>query len=579
MRYEIEVFDRWERRIAVFDDAPLLDVIRSTPDDADCIRGLLPSGIPELGHAYRIAVRLEGERICEGLVELLRPCWSDARKLILDRYVTFHELLEVEARSPMRAGNTRVSRACVQRELAAAVKDIINAAPGPIHYTVAHTAYPDGACREFAKFLARTNSENELESGGISEGQWVGADRLDVSNAYAKDGDTIAGIVVDGAPWPDCRLMLIDAEERTRNAHAIKRHPEIAGWSGAQYDASPYKRRAEAATALLQRLIDTKGIDFIELNPHRDASGAFDDRVDAYGRYLGLVYGGGECFNAALVEEGLADVYLWEEGRYHVPEMALKDFFSYAGQHEDSVENTGITLNDFDVKGGAIEVLTALCYMAGGYVFSVDLDLAVRFRRAAAVDRVLYFDPVTTGIHLGSDSRGMVNYLSVEGHPLSALAPFSQSQAQSIGAYGLRGGRLEYFSLTQRADAEKLAAGLLEDLAWPEPAGQVLFHQGDPGVRVGDLLALRGLPLRRCDQEAPEEWGGRFTGKHVGRVRQVRHRLSGKHVSTTVLLGSPLRSVGNPLQFIVCGQDSARSLFEFRLDDAVVGLDMGYHLD
>lgn len=579
MRYEIILYDTGGRRIAVFDEVPLLDVIRATPDDADCIRGLLPADTPDLGHAYRVEVRLGGERFCEGRVELLRPCWSDAQKLILDRYVTFHELLEIEARSNVCAGNTRVSRACVQREISAAVKDVINAAPGPIHYTVAHDAYPDGARREYAKFLARKTTENELEHGGISEGQWVGANRMDLSQAYARDGDTIAGIVVDGMPWPDLRMMLIDAEERARNAHAVKRHPEVAGWTDAQYDASPYRRRADDATAFLQHLIDTRGIEVIELNPHRDAHGAFDDRVDAYGRYLGLVFGGGECFNAALVEHGLADVYLWMEGRYHVPEMALKEFYSYTGKHEDSVESTDVILSDFDVKGGVIEVLTALAYMANGHVFSVDLDLAVRFRRADVTDRVIYFDPTTNGIHLGSDSRGIVNCLTVEGHPLSAFAPFSESRQESIGEYGLRSAHLAHFSLTRRDDAGKLAAGLLDDLAWPEPAGQVIFHHGDPDIRVGDLVTLRGLPLRRLDRELPGEWGGRFAGQHVGRVRLVRHRFSGRRITTTALLGSPLRSVRNPLHFIVRGQESARSLFEFRLDDPAVGLDMGYHLD
>ena len=69
---------------------------------------------------------------------------------------------------------------------------------------------------------------------------------------------------------------------------------------------------------------------------HKDASGEFDDRVDAFGRYLGLVFGGGECFNAAQVENGHAEVFLFDDGKFLAPELELKDFFSYAGVHTDS---------------------------------------------------------------------------------------------------------------------------------------------------------------------------------------------------------------------------------------------------
>ncbi len=65
----------------------------------------------------------------------------------------------------------------------------------------------------------------------------------------------------------------------------------------------------------------------------------------------------------------------------------------------------------------------------------------------------------------------------------------------------------------------------------------------------------------------------------MARVRQVTHRFSGRHVRTVVSLGSPLRSVDNPLAFITRSQEAATSLFEFRLDEATVGLDMGFHLD
>jgi len=579
MDYLIEIFDSWGRRVAAYNDVPLLDVMRSSPDVADEIRGLLPFNTGDLSNAYRVRVYVDGAKCCEGLVEYVRPQWSDTRKLILDKYVTFHEVLEFAARSPQRNGNTPVSRAYTNREIGAMVKDILNSAPGPIHYWVDHGAYPEGAEREYAKFLARKTDENELETGGISEGQWAGGERIDAGAAYAKDGDTIAGLVVDGEAWPDLRLMLVDAEEMARNAHAESRHPEVAFWTDDEYDRSVYKRRADAATAFLQQLIDEEGVEYIELNPHRNAAGEFDDRVDAYGRYVGLVYGGEKCFNAALVEQGLADVYLYEDGKYHVPEMALKDFYSYVGPHEDSIEITGVTLGEFDVRGGVLEVLTALAYAAGGYIFSVDVDLGVRFRRAGKADRVFFHDPVTIGIRLGSDASALRNILYFSGDPFTGTLSKTYACGESIDEYGVRAGDLEYFSVSAESDADKLVAGLLDDVSYPEFIGAITFFDGEGTLCVGDIVEVRGEVLRRFERELPGEWGGRFAGKLVGCVRGIGHRFTGKQVTTTVYLTSPLRSVGNPLSFVVRSQPGATTLFEFRLDDATVGLDMGFHLD
>ncbi len=579
MEYRIDVFDHAGRRIARYAEVPLLEVVRRRPDEADTVRGLLPKSVPALGPGFRVEVYVDGAAFCRAWVTETRPEWSDTRKLILDQYVPFHEVVEFRAERAARLGNRHVSRAYTNREIAAIVKDVINSAPGDIHYWVDHAAYPDGAEREYAKFLGRKTEENELEVGGIAAGQWVDSVRMDLSGAYAKDGDTIAGIVVDGAAWPDLRMMLIDCEEKSRNGHAIGRHPEVADWSDAQYDASGYKLRADAATAALQNLIDTKGIDFIELNPHRDVTGAFDDRVDAYGRYLGLVYGGGECFNAALVEQDHAEVYLYDEGRFHVPEMALKDFFSYAGAHTDSIDATGVSLGAFDVSGGVLEVLTALAYAAGGYTFDVDLGQGVHFHEAAAVNRAVYFDPLRVGVQLGENAAGLGNFLLLSGNPFSGTVSKSYARGESIETFGVETRSLEYFSITQTPDADRLAAGLLDDLAYPEPSGSVTWYRGDAAVRLGEILEVRGAPLRRLASELAEEWGGRFTGKIVGRVRALRHRFSGTHVETTAFLGSPLRSVAEPLGFVVRSQEGASTLFEFRLDDPTVGVDMGFHLD
>ena len=70
-----------------------------------------------------------------------------------------------------------------------------------------------------------------------------------------------------------------------------------------------------------------------------------------------------------------------------------------------------------------------------------------------------------------------------------------------------------------------------------------------------------------------------FTGKLVGRVKSLTHEFRGRLVTTKARLTSPLRSVDNPISFIVRGQPLAETLFQFRLDEATVGLDLGYHLD
>ena len=363
MQYGIEVYDRRGLRVARFDRVPLMEASRTAPDAPDVIEGLLPEGIAELGPGYRISVRIEGEPFCEATVTWVGPQWSDTRKLILDRYVPFHEVIAFRAEQCDTDRNTRVCRGYSHGRIDAMVKDVINAAQGAIHYLVDHVSYPDGAVREFAKYTARKTPATELETGGIGAGQWVETPRIDASAAYASDGDTIAGLVVDGIPWPELRLMMLDCEELSKNSHAVKRHPEVSGWSAERYAASGYALAAEASRQALQALIDRKGIEAIELNPHRGYDGAYDDRVDTYGSYIGLVYGGGECLNAAMAELGRADVYLYEEGKYHVPEMRLKEYFSYARTCTDSIDAVPETLTALEADQRRLPtVLTALAY-------------------------------------------------------------------------------------------------------------------------------------------------------------------------------------------------------------------------
>jgi endonuclease YncB( thermonuclease family) len=579
MTYRLEIFDTYGRRISVFTEVPLVEAVRRGPDQRDSVRGILPTSVANVSHGYRIKVFMDERLFCDVPVTEVVPQWSDTRKLILDQYVRFHEVIEFLAEGDLAAGNSTVSRAYANQSIGAIVKDAINSARGAIHYTVAHAAYPQGAEREYLKFLARKTPDNELEIGGIAAGQWVGGARVDTSSAYAKDGDTIAGLVVDGAAWPDVRLLMIDCEESSRNSHAIGRHPEVADWTNAQYDASGYKLAADAATDALQSLMDTHGIDYIELNPHKDSLGDYDDRVDVYGRYICVVYGGGQCFNAAQVELGHADVYLYQDGRYHDPAMALKEYYSYLGEHDDSIEDAPTALIAYDTSVGVLEALTALAYAAGGYVWSVDESLAVRFYKAVRPARVWFFDPVRMGVSIGSNRTGLANAIYFDGNPISGSVSKTYSRGESIDEYGFEGRSLEHFGISREEDADKLMAGVLDDVPYPERVGQVDFFHGNADVTVGDLVELRGGQLRRIERELDYEWGGRFAGRLMGRVKEVAHRFSGAVVSTRVELTSPLRTVAAPLTFMVRSQPSGSAVFQFRLDDAGVGLDGVHHLD
>lgn len=579
MNYAIEIYDTWNRRIARITEVPLVRAIRRTPDRPDEVRGILPEGVTDLGHGYRIRVLVENELFCEAVVTQVEPRWSDSQKLILDRLVQFHEIVEFRAERPARLGNSVVSRAFTNRTVSEIVKSAINSALGRVHYYVDHTVYPEGAQREFQKFTNRQTAGNELEVGGIDEGQWVASNRIDATQAFAKDGDTIAGLKVDGLDWPDVRLMMVDTEETSINSHTIKIHPEVADWTAAQYDASGYKVKADAATAFLQGLIDADGVDFIELNPHRDASGNFDDRVDVFGRYIGLVYGGGKCFNAAIVENGHSDVYLFADGQFHVPEMELKDYFSYTGVHGNSIEDSPEILVNYDVTAGIYEILTAMAYAAGGFVWSMDPSFGIRFRKAERPDRVKFFDPVEFGVSLGSDRGAVANALFFDGNPILSTLRKTYTRQDSIDEYGFTPRFLDYFSVSLEEDADTIAKGILADAAYPEPKGALEFFRGDAVLKVGDIVEVRDGPVRRLERELAGEWDGAFNGKRVARVKAMTHRFSGKEVYTEAELTSPLRSAEDPIGFIVRSQPGATSLFQFRLDEETVGLDLGYHLD
>ncbi len=551
MDYRVEIFDRSGRRVVSCDSIPLLEAVRTAADGHARVRGFLPEIVPGLERGGTVRVEIDGRRFCRVPLTRVEPQAGDARKLVLDRYVTFHEVTVFEGQSDPAAYNPPVAGAFRHRPVDRIVRDLVNRAPGPIHYTIHHQSHPDGARREHAKFQARRAPENELELGGIHAGQWVGFPRLDATGAFARDGATVAGLVVDGVPWPDLRLLMIDPGAHTPHA--------------------------DAAREALQGLIDAYGIDSVELNPHRDGSGAYDGRVDDEGRYLGFLYGGGECFNAALVELGHAAVSLLDDGKRLDPSFELKDYYSYAERCRDSVESTQAALLSWDFEGNLLEGVAALAY-AADCVWSVDDDGALHFRAPQAPDRVLFHDPLELSAAFGSDLSTLVNELTLGGNPAAHGLPRTHRRDDSVLAYGLRSRRLDCFSRSRPEDADRLALGILADLAYPEPVGRITFHRGDGAARPGDILELRDGPFEALDPP-PSRASEPYAGRRVARVKAVTHRFSGRAVATSLDLTSPRRAAADPLAFLVRSQRSATSLYQLRLDDPAVGLDAGYHLD
>ena len=153
MDYRIEVYDPEGRRIHSFTEVPLLEVTRTAPDQQDTIRGVLPDTVSSMGPGHSVKVYLEDTLFTGGAVVSFSPHWGDTRRLVLGQYVPFHEVMQFEAEQEARIGNTWVSRAYTNWNIAAIVKDVINTASGAIHYWVDHTVYPEGALRNTTNSL------------------------------------------------------------------------------------------------------------------------------------------------------------------------------------------------------------------------------------------------------------------------------------------------------------------------------------------------------------------------------------------------------------------------------------------
>jgi endonuclease YncB( thermonuclease family) len=579
MEYRIEIVDTWNRRITTVSRTHLLEVTRGFVTDEMRVAGMLPADLVDVGHEYELRVYLEDRLEARVPVRVVDPQWGERKKLVLDRFVNFHKIIEVDARRDYDATNTLLNKAYTSKEVSEIVKDAIESVTGEIHYLVDHNSYPDGAEREFDKFTGRLVWMTEFPVGSVESGEYVGGSRIDASGAYAKDGDTIAGLVVDGEEWPDLRLMMIDTEELSINAHTIKVHPEVATWTDEKYARSGYKLSGDRATDALQDLIDTKGIQYVELSWHRDATGGFDNRVDAYGRYIGLVYGGGECFNAAMVELGHSGVYLYGDGAYNPPEMKLKEYYSYVGPNADSVETTAASLSNLDLHNGIYEVLTLLAYAAGGYVWSIDQNEAVTFREVVVPDRVIFYDPKRHAVSLRSNSSDVVNRIQLLGNPVGGQFGKSYTNTTSVEEFGFRERTLELFSVSQEQDADVIVWGLLDDVAYPEQCGVLTFLDGDAAITPGEVVEVRGGDIDRITRRVGGEYGDVFHDGHVFRVARKETLIRNCRVETRCYLAPVIRSVADPLGFIVRSQPSAETFFQFRLDDDAVGLDMGFHLD
>ncbi|MCX5759203.1 MAG: hypothetical protein NTU83_11980, partial [Candidatus Hydrogenedentes bacterium] len=245
-----------------------------------------------------------------------------------------------------------------------------------------------------------------------------------------------------------------------------------------------------------------------------------------------------------------------------------------------SIDPGSTVLMGFGAAESLFEALTQLAYLAEGYVWSIDAEKVVAFR-LGGVDRVLCYEPVAMGVGLAADAGTVANVvLFVGGELFPAHTELSKTYRRSA-SMDLYGDRVEGFRCNAIAyldDVDRLVRGLLDDVAYPNRDGFIQFHAGDTSVNQGDVLELRGAPLRRLDPAASDEWGGRFAGRLVGRAQSVTHRFCGKHVRTTVRLTSPLRTVAASLSFMARSQETPSELYQLRWDDTAVGLDMGYRL-
>ena len=176
-------------------------------------------------------------------------------------------------------------------------------------------------------------------------------------------------------------------------------------------------------------------------------------------------------------------------------------------------------------------------------------------------------------------AKRVVNAIYFQGNPILGPVEKTYVRGASADALGYRGRALKHFGIAHESDADLLVQGILDDIAYPEAAGCITLHHGCNAIGVGGLIEIRGTPVRRLEPVMDGEWGGRFAGRLVRRVNRVTHRFSGRAVTTTLGCTSPLRSAGNPLRCMTQHQGSEASLYQFRLDDAVVGFDSGYHLD
>jgi hypothetical protein len=259
------------------------------------------------------------------------------------------------------------------------------------------------------------------------------------------------------------------------------------------------------------------------------------------------------------------------------PDLELKDFASYTGPREASIAacDTALSWTLFD--GPLYNVLTALAYAAGGYAWGLTSEGAVWLQPVDTVDRVVFYDPVVVGVALGAHSAGVVNALAVQTNPDRSAARIEERREDSVRALGEAPQALDAFWLDARSDAERFAGALLDDVAYPETAGEIYWFHGAPDVEVGELVELRGAPIERLAPELAGEWGGRFAGKHVARVRRVTHRIAGQRLETTAALTSPLRSVGGPIAAVRQAQAAAEAYRWFGLD-STAALDEAFEL-
>ena len=199
--------------------------------------------------------------------------------------------------------------------------------------------------------------------------------------------------------------------------------------------------------------------------------------------------------------------------------------------------------------------------------------MSVTFRDATVFDHQYRYRADKMTIVSGFTDKNIANTITLSGNDLVAPESITITDDESINAYGKHSASIEGNWLGNDEDKQQLATVLVQDLAYPAPLITVTFFEGAPELQPGDLISITGKPLARYARKLTDEWGNAFDKALLGRITEIRHCIKGKDAWTQATLSAPLRSVKTPLTLLRRIRSTGESLFAFRLDEPLAGLD------